>query len=56
MTTGINIVNSSIHELIERFYRISGFYDVVTVDDCEIVDADYRLILKTVLDFLEDKA
>lgn len=32
-------------------HKRGSFYDVVTVDDCRIVDADYRLIVKTVLDF-----
>ena len=32
-------------------HKRGSFYDVVTVDDCRIVDEDYRLILKTSLDF-----
>lgn len=32
-------------------HRRGGFYDVVSVKDCKIVDADYRLILKTVLEY-----
>lgn len=31
-----------------------SFYDVVTVDDCRIVDEDYRLILKTVLEYFAE--
>jgi len=36
-------------------HRRGSFYDVVTVDDCEIVDADYRLILQTVLAYFTEK-
>ncbi len=36
-------------------HKRGSFYDVVTVDDCEIVDADYRLILQTVLDYFGQK-
>ncbi len=32
-------------------HRRGSFYDLVTVEDCRIVDGDYRLILKTVRDF-----
>ena len=32
-------------------HKRGSFYDVVTVDDCRIVDEDYRLILKTVLEY-----
>lgn len=32
-------------------HKRGSFYDVVTVGDCRIVDGDYRLILKTVLDY-----
>jgi len=32
-------------------HRRGSFYDVVTVDECCIMDADYRLILRTVLDY-----
>ncbi len=32
-------------------HKRGGFYDIVTVGDCMIVDGDYRLILKTVLDY-----
>lgn len=36
-------------------HKRGSFYDVVTVDDCEIVDADYRLILQTVLNYFKEK-
>lgn len=32
-------------------HKRGSFYDIVTVADCEIVDADYRLILQTVSDY-----
>lgn len=32
-------------------HRRGSFYDVVTVDDCRIVDGDYRLILRVVRDY-----
>lgn len=32
-------------------HKRGSFYDVVTVDTCEIVDEDYRLILQTVLEY-----
>lgn len=32
-------------------HKRGSFYDVVTVGDCRIVDQDYRLILKTVLNY-----
>lgn len=35
-------------------HKRGGFYDVVTVDNCCIVDEDYRLILKTTLDFFRE--
>ncbi len=34
-------------------HKRGSFYDVVTVEDCRIVDADYRVILKTVRDYFE---
>ncbi|MBQ4260216.1 MAG: 23S rRNA (uracil(1939)-C(5))-methyltransferase RlmD [Lachnospiraceae bacterium] len=34
-------------------HKRGSFYDVVTVEDCRIVDADYRLILKTVRDYFD---
>ena len=36
-------------------HKRGSFYDVVTVEDCRIVDADYRLILKTVREFFAAK-
>ena len=36
-------------------HKRGSFYDVVTVDDCRIVDEDYRLILKTTLDFFASR-
>ncbi len=36
-------------------HKRGSFYDVVMVGDCRIVDGDYRLILKTTLDFLKDR-
>lgn len=36
-------------------HKRGSFYDVVTVDDCEIVDEDYRLILQTVLNYFKEK-
>ncbi len=32
-------------------HKRGSFYDVVSVEDCKIVDADYRLILQTVREF-----
>ena len=32
-------------------HKRGSFYDIVTVTDCRIVDADYRLILQTVRDY-----
>ncbi|MCR5338460.1 MAG: class I SAM-dependent RNA methyltransferase [Lachnospiraceae bacterium] len=32
-------------------HKRGSFYDVITTDHCQIVDEDYRLILRTVLDF-----
>ncbi|MCM1100795.1 MAG: 23S rRNA (uracil(1939)-C(5))-methyltransferase RlmD [Clostridium sp.] len=32
-------------------HRRGSFYDLVTVEDCRIVDGDYRLILKTVREY-----
>ncbi len=32
-------------------HKRGSFYDVVHVDDCQIVDADYRLIITTVLEY-----
>ena len=36
-------------------HKRGSFYDVVHVDDCQIVDGDYRLILKMVLEFFREK-
>ncbi|MDE6640087.1 MAG: 23S rRNA (uracil(1939)-C(5))-methyltransferase RlmD [Acetatifactor sp.] len=36
-------------------HRQGSYYDVVTVEDCRIVDADYRLILKTVRDYFGER-
>ncbi|MCM1058202.1 MAG: class I SAM-dependent RNA methyltransferase [Firmicutes bacterium] len=36
-------------------HRRGSYYDVVTVEDCRIVDADYRLILKTVRDYFAEE-
>ena len=35
-------------------HKRGSFYDVVTVGDCRIVDADYRLILETVLAYFRE--
>ena len=35
-------------------HKRGSFYDVVTVEDCQIVDADYRLILKAVRDYFAE--
>ena len=36
-------------------HKRGSFYDIVTVADCEIVDADYRLILQTVRDYFAEE-
>ena len=36
-------------------HKRGSFYDVVTVDQCQIVDGDYRKILRGVLDFFRDR-
>lgn len=36
-------------------HKRGSFYDVVTVEDCEIVDTDYRLILKAVRDYFAEQ-
>ncbi len=36
-------------------HKRGSFYDLVTVDDCEIVDVDYRLILQTVLEYFSER-
>lgn len=37
-------------------HRRGSFYDIVSVTDCRIVDADYRLILKTVKEYFAAEA
>lgn len=36
-------------------HRRDSYYDVVTVEDCRIVDGDYRLILKTVRGYFAER-
>ena len=36
-------------------HKRGSFYDVVHVDDCQIVDADYRLIITTVLKYFREQ-
>ncbi len=36
-------------------HKRGSFYDIVTVDHCQIVDDDFRLILQTTLDFMREK-
>ena len=36
-------------------HRRGSFYDIVTVDQCRIVDEDYRKILRRVLDFYTER-
>lgn len=36
-------------------HKKGSFYDIVTVDECKIVDEDYNKILKTIVDFYEEK-
>lgn len=36
-------------------HRRGSFYDIVSVDDCRIVDRDYRLLLRTTLDYFSGK-
>ncbi|MCM1535577.1 MAG: 23S rRNA (uracil-5-)-methyltransferase RumA, partial [Clostridium sp.] len=36
-------------------HKRGSFYDVVTVEDCKIVDEDYRIILKTARDYFAEK-
>lgn len=36
-------------------HKRGSFYDVVSVTDCRIVDGDYRLILRTALDFFSQR-
>ena len=36
-------------------HKRGSFYDLVTVEDCRIVDADYRMILRTVREYFADR-
>ena len=36
-------------------HKKGGFHDIVTVDQCRIVDEDYNRILRAVLDFYDEK-
>ncbi|MBQ9134739.1 MAG: class I SAM-dependent RNA methyltransferase [Lachnospiraceae bacterium] len=36
-------------------HKRGSFYDIVTVDDCKLVDSDYRLILQAVLNYFAEK-
>ncbi len=36
-------------------HRRGSFYDLVTVEDCRIVDGDYRLILKTTQEYFAER-
>ena len=36
-------------------HKRGSFYDIVTVDDCKLVDSDYRLVLREVLAYFADK-
>jgi len=36
-------------------HKRGSFYDIVTVSDCKIIDADYRLIVKSVRDFMAER-
>lgn len=36
-------------------HKRGSFYDIVSVPECQIVDEDYRLVLKTVLEFFQTK-
>nr|MBQ8252614.1 23S rRNA (uracil(1939)-C(5))-methyltransferase RlmD [Lachnospiraceae bacterium] len=36
-------------------HKRGSFYDIVTVDGCQIVDEDFRLILQTALDYFKEK-
>ena len=36
-------------------HKKNSFHDIVTVDNCKIVDRDYNIILRCVLDFCEKK-
>ena len=36
-------------------HKKGSFYDIVTVDECQIVQSDYNMILRIVLDFFKDR-
>ncbi|MBP5197945.1 MAG: class I SAM-dependent RNA methyltransferase, partial [Lachnospiraceae bacterium] len=36
-------------------HKRGSFYDIVTVDDCMIVDSDYRMIIRATLDYFADR-
>ncbi len=36
-------------------HKRGSFYDIVTVDECQIVDSDFRQILKITLDYFKNK-
>ena len=36
-------------------HKRGSFYDIVTVSDCQIVDADFRAILTATLSFFQEK-
>ena len=36
-------------------HKRGGFYDIISVTDCQIMDEDYRAILKAVLDYCTEK-
>lgn len=36
-------------------HKKNSFYDIVTTDDCKIVNGDYLKVLKTVLEYFEEK-
>ena len=36
-------------------HKRGSFYDIVTVDGCQIVDEDFRLILQTTLEYFKEK-
>lgn len=36
-------------------HKRGSFYDIVSVPQCQIVDEDYRLVLKTILEFFEER-
>lgn len=36
-------------------HKKNSFYDIVTVDSCQLIHSDYRMILKTVLEHFQEK-